>query len=458
MANAPLIRQGGSASLRMQPPMTDTIADSQHDRQRLFRRMLLLLGLFFVLVQVNRSAGGVLASYLGDTRGLSPTDIGSVMGMMFLASAVIQLPTGILFDWLGPRRTLSYMGAIAVAGIIIFALADSVWAMMLGRFAIGVGHGGVITAVYLVAMVWAAPGRVAQSTAAVVGIAGGIGGMLATAPLAYALSLYGLPVTFLWIAALTAVVTLGVHFGLSDEPADAPAPPSPDAPAETFAEPPRETFRETVAGLMTVMKMREVWRIYAMGFCFSAPFMTIGGLWAGPYFTDVHGLAVEDAALILLSLVLALHLGTYCYGPLERWAASRKRLILWGVAVQIAALGLVVLWPQAPLAVAVAALFVFGCAAPFYVVLAAHTQNFVPRRRFGRAMTCINLAGLSGIFVMQTGTGALIDLVERLGGSAVTGHRLVFASVILILAVSAAIYRHQPEAPEAETSLRKISS
>ncbi len=92
-------------------------------------------------------------------------------------------------------------------------------------------------------------------------------------------------------------------------------------------------------------------------------------------------------------------------------------------------------------------LFVFGCAAPFYVVLAVHTQMFVPKRRLGRAMTCIGLVGLTGIFVMQTGTGALIDLVQRLGGSAVTGHRLVFLSVILILVVSAAIYRHQPDAP-----------
>jgi|GEM_PF-5550480 len=36
---------------------------------------------------------------------------------------------------------------------------------------------------------------------------------------------------------------------------------------------------------------------------------------------------------------------------------------------------------------------------------------------------------------MQAGTGALIDLVERAGGAPTTGYRLVFLSVIAILAV-----------------------
>ena len=408
------------------------------ERRRALRRMLVLLGCFFVLVQVNRSAGGVLASYLASVRGLSPTDIGAVMGAMFLASALVQLPTGILFDWIGPRRTLSYLGLLAVAGLVAFASAGEVWGMMAGRFAIGLGHGGVITAVFLIAMAWAPPKRVAQATAAVVGIAGGVGGILATTPLAFALGQFGLPATFLGIAAATAVVTLVLYFALRDRPPDAP-----DAPTRSA-----ETLGETIAGLLVVMRMPELRRIFAMGFCFAAPFMTIGGLWAGPYFTTIQNLDAGTASLFLLGLVIALHLGTFCYGPLERLARSRKRLILAGVGVEIAALSVLVVWPDAPLAIAGASLFVFALAAPFYVVLAAHARSFVPPRRAGRAMTCINLAGLTGVFVMQSATGALIDLVERSGGAAATGYRLVFLSVIVILVASAAVYRRQPEAPD----------
>jgi len=413
--------------------------DQDDNRRSTLRRMLLLLGVFFVLVQINRSAGGVLASYLGAQRGLTPTDIGAVMGAMFFASAVVQLPTGVLFDWIGPRRSLTYLGLLAVLGLVVFALADGAWGLMAGRFMIGLGHGGVIAAVFLIAMAWAPPSHVAQATASVVGIAGGVGGVLATTPLELALGRFGLPATFLALAAATAVATLVLHLTLQDRPRAMPG--AGQGPAESLA--------ETVRGLWTVMRMPELRRIFAMGLCFTAPFMTIGGLWAGPYFIQVHGLAPSTASLFLLSLIVALHLGTFAYGPLERVAGSRRRLILAGVTVEVTCLGVLAAWPDAPLPLAAVTLFLFGCAAPFYVILAGHARSFVPQRRVGRAIACINLVGLTGVFAMQTGTGALIDLVERSGGAPETGYRLVFACVIAILLASAAIYRKQPEVPEA---------
>jgi hypothetical protein len=66
----------------------------------------------------------------------------------------------------------------------------------------------------------------------------------------------------------------------------------------------------------------------------------------------------------------------------------------------------------------------------------------------GRAITCITLVGLTGVFLMQAGTGALIDLVARMGGAPATGYRLVFLCVIAILVASAAVYRYQPEVPD----------
>lgn len=413
------------------------MSNEEAERRSTLRRMLLLLGVFFVLVQVNRSAGGVLANHLGSQLGLSPTEIGAVTGAMFFASALVQLPTGILFDWIGPRRSLTWLGLFAVLGLVVFASVDEARWLMAGRFLVGLGHGGVITAVYLIAMAWAPPARVAQATASVVGIAGGIGGVLATTPLELALGRFGLSATFLALAAATAAATLVLHFTLRDRP-----PEAPDAPAN-----PTETLGETVRGLWVVMRMPELRRIFAMGFCFTAPFMTIGGLWAGPYFVQIQDLRPESASLFLLSLIVALHIGTFLYGPLERWAGSRKRLVLSGVGVEIACLSVLVIWPDAPLALASATLFLFSCAAPFFVILAGHARSFVPARRAGRTITCINLVGLTGVFVMQTATGALIDLVERAGGAPETGFRLVFLGVIAILLISGALYSRQPDAP-----------
>jgi predicted MFS family arabinose efflux permease len=403
--------------------------------RRALRRILILLGLFFVFVQINRSAGGVLANHLGTHRGLSSTDIGTVMGAMFFASAAVQLPTGLLFDRIGAKRTLVAMGLVAIAGIVLFAVAEETWALMAGRLAIGIGHGGVITAVYLIAMGWAPADRVAQATASLVGIAGGIGGVLATAPLEYLLSEVGLTATFLTLAAITLVLTFVIQLTVHDGPASGGPKRDP------------ETFAQSIAGLWEVVRMPELRRIYVMGFCFTAPFMTIGGLWAGPYFTDVQGLSHERASIALLIMVVALHVGTFAYGPLERIARSRRRLILSAVTLEVACLGVLAIWPAAPMVVAGPILFVFGCVAPFFVVLASHARGFVPAHRAGRAITTINLAGLTGVFVLQTATGAAIDWVRATNGADETGYRIVFALVIAALTVSALLYAGQPEKP-----------
>lgn len=413
------------------------MGDWQGDSRRALRRILILLGLFFVFVQVNRSSGGVLANYLDANYGLSSTDIGTVMGAMFFASAAVQLPTGLMFDRFGAKRTLVAMGFVAIAGIVLFALAESTWALIAGRVAIGIGHGGVITAVYLIAMQWAPPDRVAQSTASLVGIAGGIGGVLATTPLALLLAEAGLTATFIALAVVTALLTLVIHFTVDNAPS-----PASDAPSRS-----PETLGQSLRGLWEVIRMPELRRIYVMGFCFTAPFMTIGGLWAGPYFTDVQGLSEEQASFALLIMVIALHLGTFCYGPLERLAASRRRLILIAVSVEVTCLGLLALWPTAPMIVAGPVLFLFGCVAPYFVVLASHARSFVPGHRAGRAITTINLAGLTGVFVLQTATGAVIDAVQAVGGTPETGYRMVFGVVIVALVLSAVAYAGQAEEP-----------
>ena len=92
----------------------------RHDAPGL-TRVMLLMGLYLVVVQINRSGGAVMASDLMSTRGYRPAEVGAIMGSMFLASAVVQLPAGVLYDRHGPRVMLSVMNLIAVAGLILFA-------------------------------------------------------------------------------------------------------------------------------------------------------------------------------------------------------------------------------------------------------------------------------------------------------------------------------------------------
>jgi MFS family permease len=423
---------------------TDTGGRRRWWRAESMAAVMVTMGVFLLLVQVNRTGGGVMANALAAQRGLGAADIGTVMGSMFLASALVQVPFGLMFDRFGPRRTAAWTSMVAVVGMLVFAWTEAVGAMSLGRFLIGVGHGGVVTSVYLLAVTWAKPERVATVSAMVIGIAGGIGGLLATAPLAYALQHVGFSATFTGLALAIGVLTAVIWISVAD------APPTPGTTGEATGEQrPREGLLESLVGLVEVVRDRRLWPIFAMGCCFTAPFMTVSGLWAGPYFTEVHGLSETEAGAILLAVVLGLNVGTLAYGPLDRIFASRKRIVAVGALVNVAILAILAAEPTLPLPIAAPMLVVFSAVTPFFVVLAAHCRQFVPAHRVGRAITFFSMLGVGNIFVLQTVSGMIVERVTSAGGAPADAYRLVFAFVAAVLATAVAVYLTSRETPAA---------
>ena len=401
-------------------------------------RVLMLIGSFMMLVQIHRSCGAVIATELA-SRGYSPTQIATVVGMLFLASALFQLPTGILFDRYGARLTLTGLGVIGIIGIIAFAVSDSVIGLSVGRFLIGVGHGGTIAGIYMLALTWVAADRVSTTTDAVVAIAGGVGSILATVPLLLLLHEVGHQNTFLIVAALTMLVTIALGVFIRD------APPGEKSGASGHG----ETFAQSLRGLWAVLVDRKLWPIYAMGSCFSMPFHTVGGLWAGPFLHDIYNLDAGQISLAVLAMVSAFHLGNLLYGPLERAVGSQKWTIFGGVMLMVVLMLVLVVWPRLGLAPTIVVLVLFCLCAPFYPVLAAHCREFVPLSRAGRAIACVNLTGLVVVFLMQKLTGWLVERAASLEGvSIAAGYRLAFLCIAVVLTLAALGYLRVRDAPQ----------
>ena len=401
-------------------------------------RIMVLMGLYLVVVQINRSGGAVMASELIGTRGYSPTDVGTIMGAMFLASAVVQLPAGVLYDRFGPRVLLSAMNLIAVVGILLFAFALSVSGLTLGRTLIGLGHGTVIAGIYLLAIAWAPADRVATVAGTVIGLAGGAGALLATTPLAIVLARHGFAPTFTTLAMLTLAFSAAIFLLVRDSPVR-------DGGRRAI---PVEGIRQSLRGLWEVASDRNLWPVYVMGSCFTAPFLTIGGLWAGPYLRDVHALTPTESSYVLLAMMMALYLGYMAYGPMDRIFNTRKWVVLGGVAGMLMCLVTLASLPAPPLVVVVPLLVTFAFCSPFFVTLAAHCRGFVPDERVGRAIACINLMGLVSVFVMQVAAGAIVEKVAP-GSDAAgeAGYRAVFAMVALVLAITGAVYTRVRDVP-----------
>ena len=409
----------------------------RHDAPGL-TRVMLLMGLYLVVVQINRSGGAVMASDLMSTRGYRPAEVGAIMGSMFLASAVVQLPAGVLYDRHGPRVMLSVMNLIAVAGLILFAFSASVAGMTLGRGLIGLGHGTVLSGIYLLAVAWVPADRVATVTATVIGMAGGVGALLATTPLALTLGQVGFAPTFATLGVLTLAFSAAIYFVVVDGPGAGGSRHGHVV----------EGIWQSLRGLWEVASDRKLLPVYIMGSCFTAPFLTVGGLWAGPYLRDVHGLTNTQSSYVVLAMMLALYLGYMVYGPLDRVFNTRKWVVLGGVAGMLACLLPLAIIPKLPLVVVVLLLVVFAFCSPFFVTLAAHCRGFVPVHRVGRAISCINLMGLVNVFVMQAVAGVLVEGVAGGQGQALAdGYRWVFAMVAVVLILTGSVYTRVRDVP-----------
>jgi hypothetical protein len=254
----------------------------------------------------------------------------------------------------------------------------------------------------------------------------------------FALQGLGHPATFLLVAAATLAVTLAIGLFLRD------APPGVE-PAATGR---GETFAQSLRGLWAVASDRKLWPVFAMGTCFSVPFNAIGGLWAGPYLLDVQGFSKEQASVAVLGMVAAFHLGNLVYGPAERALKTRKWTIVGGVSSMIVLLLVLALWPGFGRAPTVALLIVFCLLTPFYPVLAAHCRGFVPLARAGRAIACVNLMGLTTVFLVQKLTGAIVEITAAPDGTTTAlGYRLAFATVAAVLAVGVGAYLRVKDVP-----------
>jgi predicted MFS family arabinose efflux permease len=397
--------------------------------------VMILAGLFLMVVQIYRQSGAVLAIHFQEVMSLSATQIGLVSGAMYLGATLVQVPTGILFDRFGARITLSAMGLLAIGGLLWFATADQVLGLAASRMLIGIGHGGVITGIYMLAIAWTSPERMASTSALVIGLAGGIGGVLATTPLAVMLDRFGFLTTFLLLAAVTATATVAIWVLVRDHPSVPHQPASLPVPRQS------ESLQQSLRGVWQIVCNRDLQKVIVMGSCFSAPFMTLGGLWAGPYMTEVFALQRADASYVLLAMMIAFNLGTVAYGPLDRWFNTRKYVVLGGVVVMAALLIILAFLADSDPAIAIVLLVSFAFFTPMYPVLMAHCRGFVPVQQAGRAITTVTLIGLGGVFGMQLGTGMVMDaLRDGAGWSAADAYRMVFLILAIALLLAASVY------------------
>jgi len=341
----------------------------------------LVLG--YLLSQFYRAFLAVLSPVLARDLGAGPDDLALSSGLWFLSFALLQLPVGMALDTLGPRRTSGWLLALAGgAGAAVFALATAPWHLHVAMVLIGAACSPVLMgAYYIFGRVYPAAlfGTLAGAT---IGI-GTLGNIAGAWPLAWAAETFGWRQTVWGLAGLTAAAGLLILLVVRDPP--------PAIRAEG----------ERAGRLIDVFRIPAVWLILPLLFVNYAPAAGMRGLWIGPYFADVYDADALGIGRATMVMALAMVIGAFIYGPLDRVFGTRKGVILVGNLAGAACLLALWWWPASGYwtsALLMGALGILGLSFP---LMMAHGRSFFPPQLLGRGVALLNMFSIGGVGVMQ---------------------------------------------------------
>ncbi len=371
---------------------------------------ILLLTLAYVLSQFFRSFLAVLSQPLNVDLGLGSDQLAFASGLWFLSFAAMQIPVGWALDTIGARRVAAGLLLLGGAGgAAVFALAQSAWHINLSMVLVGIGCAPVLMASFFIFARQYPRTQFATLAAAVIGI-GTLGNLGASYPTALAAEVIGWRATLWILAGMCTVLAFGIWVTVSD-------PPKAEGGAD--------------GSFLDLLRMPVVWLFIPLMAVNYAPVGAVRGVWIGPYLSDVFSLNTAQVGAATLIMSLAMVLGAFAYGPLDRILGTRKFVILGGLSLtalcMFALAAVVTAGPLISIALC-AAIGFFGAAFP---VVIAHARSFFPSHLTGRGVTLMNLFGIGGVGVMQFFTGRLFGVLES--GSAVAAYQSIFAMLGAVL-------------------------
>ncbi len=373
----------------------------------------------YFLSYLFRSVNAVIAPNLISEFGLSASELGLLTSVYFLTFASLQIPIGVFLDRFGPRRVNATLLVLAAIGAFIFSRAESFQGLLLGRVFIGFGVAACLMSSIKIFSLWFPKEKLPEMTGRIMFV-GGLGAISATAPVEYLLSFSGWRELFLVLCCATLVASAIVFFVAPDR-----------KNAYDIG-----STKDQLLGALSVYRSAIFWRI-ALGSVLPQAFnMSVQGLWAGPWLSDVAGLERTSVAMHLLMLGIATMLGFLF------WGAFATRMSRRGIKPIV-----VLIWATAAY-MALQLLLVFEITQMSWVIwigwgllgtsgslaFSIISQSF-PVQLTGRATTALNLLAFTTAFGSQWLFGIILNQWDAVdSGYAPEGYVRAF-SIFLILQV-----------------------
>ncbi len=362
---------------------------------RTLARITLPLACVNALTQASRTIMSTVGPVLALEFGLDAGALGTLSAALFASYCLAQLPAGMALDRWGPRRVQAAMCFVAATGFAVFAMADGLAGLVLGRLLIGIGVATGLIGMLKGNSEWFAPHDVARVTGFGM-VIGTLGSFLATVPAQMALPMVGWRGLTWFCCGSAVLVGMWNLLSVRDRPGTGQ----------------ERSLRADLRELGQIACAPAFLRFAPLAALLSVLNFIYLGLWAGPWLRDVAHLGPQARADVLLVYTLGLLVG----GPLTGMAVSRaqrrRRHPLLVPAFCTAGLVIVqtlLAFGPESLALVTGSWLAFAVLAACGPAAYAAVASQFPATQSGRVSTAINAATLATVFTLQIVVGYLVE-------------------------------------------------
>jgi predicted MFS family arabinose efflux permease len=368
----------------------------RHRTLTIFRVFLPFAAGYFVSY-VYRVVNAVIAPDLITDIGVGPSALGLLTATYFISFASFQLPLGVLLDRFGPRKVEAVLLVFAAIGAFIFARAESLTGLIAGRALIGFGVSACLMAAFKAYTLWFPRDRWPLINGFQMA-AGGLGALAATSPVEATLQYTDWRGVFTGLALLTLLVAAAVFLIVPEKKTAGTG----------------ESLQNQMRGIREIFTSRHFWRTAPLTTMSQAAFLSIQGLWAGPWLTHVAGFERPEVARLLFLVAGAMIAGFITLGALTQ-QLSKRGITVTTTAVSGMILFMIVqlLLLIGPPSWSVPIWLAFGFFGTSGIIAYAALSQAFPVHLSGRVTTAVNLLVFVTAFSGQWLIGGIIDFFSN---------------------------------------------
>jgi sugar phosphate permease len=275
---------------------------------------------------------------------------------------------------------------------------------------VGLGVGTLFVSTLKILAEWYDPDRFAGRTGTLMAI-GGVGSLLAGAPLAMISSRLGWRLSFVLVGIFTLILGMLVWVVVRDRPSASSA-----GSAAVRLGSDRIPLAD---GVKKVLGEKAFWPLAVWFFFDCAVFFSFGGLWGGPYLMQVYGLDKPHAGSVLSMLAVGIIIGSPCLGIVSgKFFRGRKPVIVMTAAMTVV-LTAPLAFATARLSIPLLYLICFGIGfftAAAAVIGFASVKELYPGGMAGTSTGILNIFPFAGGALFQPLLGWVLEGYHRSGG------------------------------------------